>query len=121
MNVFCYGVKKPFLTSFQTLKRCPKNCFTFPILHLNDCLENEDIFRAQKHQNWLKNTQNVWGTVHIFWPGIKWQFSQNVPTIFIFDREPRSNRGLNNCYVFVVVLVLVNQWVLKIVGKAKMI
>ena len=42
--------KKPFLTSFQALKRCPNFFGTFLILFLNDCWENEDVFRAQKHQ-----------------------------------------------------------------------
>ena len=55
---FLLWSKKPFLTSFQFLKRCPKNCFTFLILHLNDCLENEYVFRAQKHQNWLNKTES---------------------------------------------------------------
>lgn len=56
--------KKPFFTSFQTLKRCPKKCCTSLILLSNDCWENEDVFRAQKHQNWLKNTK-MWFFLNI--------------------------------------------------------
>ena len=51
--------KKPFLISIQTFKRFHKNCCTFLTLLINDCWENEDVFRDQKRQNLLKNTQNM--------------------------------------------------------------
>ena len=99
------GGKKSTQKLLKALRKKQEKCFMWSFL---PCVLSMQI----THRQHLINIDTgrlednsisfIYRVLHIFWPGMKWQFSQHVPTIFknIFPktRVHKGHRVGRNCF-----------------------